>query len=62
MLECFFFLLAKFVLWHKQQSKLPVNKTREAINKKDLRVRVQNEEMKCSIGGEKEVFLMWCKV
>lgn len=47
MLECFFI--------PKKQKKLPVNKTREAINKKGLRVRVQREEMKCSVDGEKEV-------
>lgn len=62
MLECFFFQLAKFVLGHKQQRKLPINKTREAINKKGLRVKVQKEEMKCSVDGEKEAFLLWCKV
>lgn len=47
----FYFQLAKCVLWHNQQRKLPINKTREAINKKG--VRVQKEEMKCSLDGEK---------
>lgn len=32
-----------------------MNKTREAINKKGLSVRVQREEMKCSVDREKEV-------
>lgn len=52
----FFFNPAKFVLWHKQQRKILINKTREAIDKKGLKVSSKRKNEMFSRWGKRSLF------